>query len=314
MPETISSPTLKRLDQVLPELEGLTLVAGDIVEGYLAGAHRSPFLGFSHEFADHREYVPGDDLRYLDYRAFARTDRYYLKRFRDETNRIVYLILDVSRSMDYRSRAALFSKGDYARLALAALGFVATRCRDSLALAAVDDRVRTVIEPASGMAHWRELVHRADHAGRPPSPSGMKPSGKGDLADGLHALAEAFRRRGLVILAGDLFDAPERLHAALRHLRHRRHEVLLLHVLDAAELDFPFDDSAVFEDLETGKTLSAESAEIARAYRETMDQELQQWRAMCSRQKIGYLQLRTDQPLGPILARYLHAGMPGRSR
>ncbi|GIW82933.1 MAG: hypothetical protein KatS3mg105_4740 [Gemmatales bacterium] len=209
---------------VLAKVRSLELQARMIVEGYLSGMHKSPYHGFSVEFAQHREYVPGDDIRHVDWKVYGRTERYFLKQYEEETNLICWLLLDISESMRYGSTEV--SKYDYACMASAALAHLVLQQQDSVGLVTFDDQVRRLIKPSSQPSHLKEIVQVMNQGAE---------RQKTKLAGILHELAERFNRRGLVMVFSDLFDdsenAPGDFVAALKHLRHRRHDVVVFHVL-----------------------------------------------------------------------------------
>jgi uncharacterized protein (DUF58 family) len=282
----------KYLDpETLAKLQGLQLRAKTIVEGYVSGVHRSPFHGFSIEFAEHREYSPGDDLRYLDW-----NDKFYLKQFEEETNLSCYLLLDVSESMTYRSDAAAMSKLDYARSAAAALAYLVLHQQDSVGLAAFDDELRSLIRPSGSPSHLKELLHVMEQ------PSGGKKTATGPI---FHDLAERFKKRGIVIVLSDLFDDVESMVRGLAHFRHRRHEVVLMHVLDPAELDFPFQQITLFRGLEQLPEVLVEPRAIRKAYLAEFGNYLRRLKTACRRHNIDYVPLRTDGLLEVVLASYL---------
>jgi len=225
----------------LAKLNGLDLKARLIVEGYVSGLHKSPFRGFSIEFAEHREYVPGDDLRYVDWKVFGKSDRIYLKQYEEETNFACWFLVDTSESMSYRSEGTPLSKLDYARHVAAALSYLVLNQQDAAGLATFDRGVRSFVRAATQPTHLKQLCHVMDA------------DGTGDdtaLGPILHELAERIRQRGVVVLLSDLFDDVEALQLGLKHLRHRRHEVIVLQVIDPAEQDFPFADPTLFKGLE----------------------------------------------------------------
>ncbi len=215
---------------ILSRLQGLALRARLIVEGYVAGVHRSPFHGFSIEFAEHREYTPGDDLRYLDWKVLARSDKYCLKQFEEETNLVCNLLLDTSESMSYQSAKAPMSKLEYAKCAAASLAYLILQQQDSVGLVTFDREIRALIRPSGNPSHLKEILHVMERA------AGERKTATGPI---LHELAERFRKRGIVIVFSDLLDDVDAILAGLKHFRHRRHEVVLMHVLDPAEVDFP---------------------------------------------------------------------------
>lgn len=287
----------KYLDpQHLAKLKGLPLRARTVVEGYLAGLHRSPYRGFSVEFAQHREYSPGDDLRYVDWKVFGRTDKFYLKQFEEETNQICYFVLDTSASMGYRSEGAALSKLEYAKCALAALAYLALLQNDAVALAAYDSAVREWLAPAGTAAHLERLLEVVDR---------LQPAGNSSTKAVFHELAERFRKRGLVVVLGDLFDNVDDLLAGLKYFRYRRHDVIVLQILDPAEVEFPFTRPAQFCALEGTAKVLVDPRGIRQAYLAALDKFVRTVAAGCRLHKIDHQLLRTDQPLGLALAGYL---------
>lgn len=281
---------------VLARLEGLQLRAARIVEGYVSGLHRSPYQGFSVEFAEHREYAPGDDLRYVDWKVFGKTDKVYLKQYEEETNLIAYLVLDTSESMLYQSEAAPLSKLEYAQCSAAALAYLVIRQQDSAGLVTFDDAVRQFVRPSSSASHLAQLVGVMEQT------DAVRKTRTGPI---FHELAERFTRRGIVFILSDLFDNTEAMLAGLKHFRHRRHDVVVLHTLDPAELDFPFQHATMFHGMEAMGDLLVEPAQLRRAYQQEIQRFTSQVRAGCLAQGADYVQVRTDQPLDNVLNTYL---------
>jgi len=291
----------KYLDpQILARLEGLQLRARRIVEGYVSGLHRSPYHGFSIEFAEHREYAPGDDLRYLDWKVFGRTDKFYLKQFEEETNLIANLLLDTSESMRYRSEGAAMSKLEYARCAAAALAYLILQQQDSVGLVTFDNEVRAIMRPSSNPSHLKQLLHLMEES---------VPERKTNTGPIFHDLAERFKKRGIVVILSDLFDDVDSMTAGLKHFRHRRHEVILMHVLDPAELDFPFQHTTLFEGLEQLPEVIVEPRALRKAYLDQFGQYVRRLQKGCRAHQIDYVLLRTDQPLDVVLSSYLASRM-----
>jgi uncharacterized protein (DUF58 family) len=291
-------PNSQRLldPEMLARLTGFPLRSRLAMEGYVSGVHRSRSRGVSVEFAEHREYAPGDDLRYLDWKALGRTDKYYLKQFEEETNLACYLLLDASESMSYRGPAAAMSKFEYAQRAAAAMAYLVLHQQDCVGLATFDSQVRAILRPSGNPAHLQDLLRTIDEAA---------PKRKTSLGPILHDLAERLRRRGIVIVLSDMFDDVAAVLAGLKHLRHRRHEVILMHVLDSAEIEFPFDQATLFVGLEEAARVPADPPALRRAYLAEFAAYLRQLRAGCREQAIDYLLLRTDRPLGIVLSNYL---------
>jgi uncharacterized protein (DUF58 family) len=281
--------------QTLASLEGLDLQARMLVEGYVAGMHPSPFHGFSVEFAEHREYVAGDDIRHVDWKVWSKTDKLYLKQYEEETNLLLYLLLDTSESMAYASGQNV-SKMKYAQFVAAALAYMVLQQQDSVGLANFDDAIRRYLRPSSQPSHLKELIHVLD----------VTPAReKSDVGEVLHDLAERFKKRGVVAILSDLFDDPARIIAGLKHFRHRRHEVIVFHVLDAAEIDFPFRETTMFKGLEGMPEILTEPHALRRAYQSELSAFLDELRKGCRMIDIDYVALRTDQSLDIPLSSYL---------
>ena len=291
----------KYLDpKTLARLEGLKLRARLIVEGYVSGVHRSPFHGFSVEFAEHREYAPGDDLRYLDWKVFGRTDKYYLKQFEEETNLECYLLLDTSQSMQYKSSSAALSKLEYAQCAAASLAYLILRQQDSVGLATFDDELRALVRSSSNRSHIEQLIHVMEDT------RAERKTATGAI---FHELAERLKKRGIVIVLSDLFDDVETMMAGLKHFRHRRHEVILMHVLDPAELEFPFRQVTMFRGLEQLPDVLVEPRALRSAYLKEFGQFIRRIKRGCRMHRMDYVQLRTDRSLEVALSSYLASRM-----
>jgi uncharacterized protein (DUF58 family) len=285
----------KYLDPLtLAKVRDLELQARLIVEGFLSGMHQSPYHGFSVEFAQHREYVPGDDIKHVDWKVFGRTERYFLKQYEEETNLACWLLLDVSESMQYRSRGV--SKFDYACMASAALAYLILRQQDSVGLVTFDDRVRQFLRPASQPSQLKEMVTIMN---RGPARE------KSRLAPLFHDLAERIARRGLIFILSDFFDDTPDVLGGLRHLRHKRHEVVLFHILDAAELDFPFQEATLFRGLEQLPNLLTDPRSLRDGYLAEFGAFVSELQHGCREQNIDYVQLRTDTNLAVALTSYL---------
>lgn len=283
--------------RTLASVEGLDLQARLLVEGYVAGMHPSPYHGFSVEFAEHREYVPGDDVRHVDWKVWSKTDKLYLKQYEEETNLLLYLLLDTSESMSYRADDRV-SKFKYAQFVVAALAYMVLQQQDSVGLALFDDSVRRYLKPAGAASHLKEVIHLLD----------VTPArDKSDLGAVLHDLSERFKRRGIVAIFSDLLDDPAKVLAGLKHFRHRRHEVVVFHVLDPDEVDFPFRDPTLFQGMEGIPDVAADPVAIGAAYRKEVADYLDALKKGCRMIDIDYVPLRTDQPLDVALSAYLAA-------
>ena len=281
----------------LAQLGGIELLARKVVEGFLMGLHRSPHRGFSAEFAELRAYQAGDDLRYIDWRMYGRSDRYYVKQFEEETNLRAHILLDVSESMGWSSDpATLPSKLWYAKLLAASLALVLLRQGDSVGVTAFHDTVVQRVQARGGRRQWNELVRRV----RP-----LEAKGGTSADSALRDVAVRLRRRGLVILLSDLLVASESTRTALKFLRHHGHEVLVFHLVDPGERELPAASEARFYDPETGEELLVSVADIRSEYREAVSAALAEWERALKPQGIDYQVVDTDQPLTLALRGYL---------
>ncbi|MBW3536100.1 MAG: DUF58 domain-containing protein [Gemmatimonadetes bacterium] len=282
----------------LAALGGLEFVANRVVEGLLTGLHRSPHRGFSVEFAEHRMYQPGDDLRFVDWRMFGRSDRYYVKQFEEETNLRATILLDLSASMDWSSdvRGGLPSKLWFARQLAASLALLLTRQGDSVGMAAFHDQVIQHASARGGRRQWHEIVRRMGT---------LEAGGGSEAQTALRDLATRLRRRGLVVLFSDLLVDPETTRTALRYLRHQGHEVLVFHLIDPGERELPATSDARFFDPESGQELQVSVADVREEYRDAVKQALVEWERATRPHGIDYVVLDTDAPLSRPLREYL---------
>jgi uncharacterized protein (DUF58 family) len=276
------------------QLGGIELTARGVVEGFLAGLHRSPFRGFSVEFAEHRPYQPGDELRYLDWKLLARADRLFVKQYEEETNLRSMVVLDVSRSMDWVGGERRLTKLEYAKRLVAALALVLLRQRDATGLIAFDERVRSVVRARARHGHWWQLL----------AALGELEAGQGTVAEpALRQVTDLLRRRGLVIFVSDLLLDKDLALLALQHLRHRGHQVVVFHIMDPAELSLEGPPEARFEDPETGGAVVARPRELRGVYEETVRRTIDEWRSSCRGGGIDYHHVLTDTPFGYVLRR-----------
>ncbi|MGD2134967.1 MAG: DUF58 domain-containing protein [Gemmatimonadales bacterium] len=290
--------TPQRLDLLDPyevaQLGGIELVARGVVDGFLAGLHRSPFRGFSVEFAEHRPYRPGDEPRYLDWKILARADRLFVKQYEEETNLRAMVVLDSSGSMDWRGDPRRLTKLEYAKRLVAALSLVLMRQRDATGLIGFDDRVRAVVRARARHRHWWHVVSALQ----------ALEGGGGTAAEpALRQVTDLLRRRGLVVLVSDLLLDRRLALLTLHYLRHRGHQVIVFHVMDPAELSLDGPPEARFEDPETGGALVARPRELRHVYEETVRRQIHQWRAACRGGGIDYHHVLTDTPFGQVLRR-----------
>jgi uncharacterized protein (DUF58 family) len=288
--------------RTIAHISPLELRARLVVEGFLSGMHRSPFFGHSIEFVQHREYVSGDDLRHLDWKVWSKTDRYYVKQYEEETNLRATLVVDVSESMHY-GRGALDKYG-YASTAAACLAYLLLRQQDSAGLITFDADVRQVVPSRSQQLHIDAIVKGLDVS---------RPRQKTDLEKVLRRIAETISHRGLIILISDLLTDRQALFRGLEMLCHRRHDVLVLHVLDDDELSFPFAGSTRFEGMEEQSNLLCDPRALRDGYLEALEEYLVEVRRGCAKKGIDYLLVRTGDSLDVVLAKFLHQRMAFKS-
>ncbi len=279
---------------VLAKVRSLELKARLIVEGYLSGMHKSPYHGFSVEFAQHREYVPGDDIKHIDWKVYGRTGRFYLKQYEEETNLVLWILLDTSESMRYGSGPV--TKYDYACMTAAALAYLTIHQADSVGFVTFDSQVRSFLKPSSQPSHLKEMVHQMNKGC-----GGEKTS----LAPIFHDLAERITRRSIIVMLSDLFDEPATILAGIKHLRYKRHEVAVMNVMDAAELDFPFQEATLFRGLEQYPELLTDPRSLREGYLAEVNNFLTEMQHGCRNLNVDFVPLRTDNNLGVALSSYL---------
>jgi uncharacterized protein (DUF58 family) len=290
-------PDLQRfLDPaVLARISGLDLVARTVVDGFVAGLHRSPDFGFSQEFAEYRAYTPGDDLRHVDWNVFARTERAYLKRYRGETNSLLTVLLDASNSMNYTSHGV--TKMDYARFIAASLFYLAIQDqRDAAGLIVFDDEVRNYIRPSTRQGQLHRLLSGLELA---------EPRARTDYAKPLDHFQQFLRRRGLVLILSDFFESPATIVRTIEPLRFHGNEVILFHILDPKEIRPSLSEPAILVDLETKQRLEVTPEYAHNEYRSKMDAHIAELRDRVQGAGMDYFLLPTDRPLDAALAEYL---------
>ena len=275
-------------------MESLELVAREVVEGLYVGMHKSPLRGFSTEFSYHRQYVPGDELRHLDWRVYGRTQRYYVKLFEAETNFTATLLLDASSSMHYHSGKV--SKLEYAKFMAASLAYLCIRQRDSVGLAVFDNELRSYIEPKTTMSVVRTIAEELEKVEGQP---------RTNISALLHEFANRIPRRGFVILFSDLFDHVPEFIQGLDHLRFEGHNIVVFHVLDPYELSFPFDGSCKFQGLEEDGEVVTQPKRIRQAYLAELRKFTAQIRSACERSHVDYVLVDTSKPVDATLSAYL---------
>ena len=289
------SPYLYFEPKKIAALKNLNLLARRAVEGFISGLHRSPHRGFSVEFSEHREYSPGDDVRHLDWVAWGRSDRYYIKQYEQETNLRAYILLDSSASMNYRYNSDL-TKYAYGCFLAACLSYLMCRQQDMVGMIAFDERVRFHLTPASKPAHLDRLFKHLE----------MLSPGRGTaIAPTFHDLAQRIDKRALIVVISDLYDDPDEIVRALQHFVYKKHQIIVFHLLDEAELEFPFDRISTFVDLENNERLQVDPRYVKEAYLEEMAAFIDRYRKECSDRSIEYVQTSTRTPYDRMLLEYL---------
>lgn len=288
--------------KTLTKIARLDIRARLVVEGFITGLHRSPYHGFSVEFAEHREYVPGDDIKHIDWKVYARSDRYYIKQYEEETNLTGTILVDGSESMRYQSDPEGMSKLDYACTVAASLAYMILRQRDAVGLVTFDETIKKFIPPGSSSSHRNLILDALTQ---------IDPQARTSLGPVLHTMAERVKRKGLVVIISDLFDDPATILDGLRHFRHRRHEVIVFHVLDHAERTFPFNSMTRFHGLEALGDVICDPGALRAAYLEELESFLGEIRHGCRADRVDYVPLDTSTPLDVALTSYLatRAGM-----
>ncbi len=288
--------------EAVSKLANMELRARLVVEGFITGLHKSPYHGFSVEFAEHRQYMPGDEIRRVDWRVYGKTDRFYVKQFEEETNLKSYIILDTSASMNFTSteptsKKQRITKMEYASFIAASLSYLMIQQRDAVGLTLFDSIVRTTIPPHATKQHLRRILVELEK---------VKPNDITNSATALHQLAERISRRGLVIVLSDLFDDTDKVMAALKHFRHNNHEVLVMQILDPIERNFAFGNDAVFQDVETGERLTTQPYHLQKAYQEAMKDFIERYKRECRENSIDYILLDTTTSFDVALLNYLN--------
>lgn len=280
--------------QKLQKVANIPLVARGVVEGFISGLHRSPFHGSSVEFSEYRKYVAGDDLKHLDWKAYGKSEKLYVKLYEEETNLRAHILLDTSASMGYASGG--MRKVDYGAFLAASLAYLMIRQQDTVGLATFDHRLRTNLPAGAGALHLNELLTILDK---------VEVSERTGIAKPLHDLAEMLKRRGLVILISDLFDEPDEIMKGLLHFRHRRHEVMVFHLVDPHEMSFPFRGPVTFRDLESGQRMEITPEAVRDEYRKAFRRFVETFRKGAAEARIDYVLADTSVAWDNLLASFL---------
>jgi uncharacterized protein (DUF58 family) len=280
--------------EVLARISSLELLARTVVEGFISGLHRSPFTGFSTEFAEYRQYMPGDDLRYLDWKLLGRTDRYYIKKYRADTNSQCHILIDASASMRYTTTG--ISKLQYAQFLGSSLAYLANKQQDAVGLIAFDQEVRTHVPAQSRTGHMQTIFGWMER---------LEAGNETRLSQMLHVAAERISRRGIIVVISDFYDEPEAIISALQHLRFKGNDVIVFHVLDKNETEFEFTEPVLLEDSETEEEIHVMPDILADGYRNTIREHIGRLRDGAAQNKIDYELLTTDKPLDYALFSFL---------
>lgn len=278
--------------KVLARVGNLELLARNVVDGFINGLHRAPFFGASVDFAEHRGYVPGDDIRRVDWKLYARTDRYYIKQYEADTNTNFSVLFDISKSMSFSSGGV--SKLEYGSFLAACLAYLAHRQRDRVGILTFDQDIVTHVPPSA--KHFDMVLHTLDRA---------KAERPGHLSAPLNKMAEHFKRRGILLLISDFYDDPGNIIDALKPLRFLGNDIVVFHILDPREIDFEFDDASTFQDLETGEQIPVVPQSFRAEYRRLIQEHINKLTTMFSEQRIDYALLNTAEPLDKALFSYL---------
>ena len=281
---------------ILARIDNMQMLAKVVVEGFLLGLHRSPYRGFSVEFAEYRQYSPGDEIRHIDWKVYGKTDRFYIKQFEEETNLTCYILLDASASMGFKGKEDGLSKLEYGCYLTACLSYFMMRQRDATGLMIFDDKVRTVLPPRLRQTHLRRILSELENC---------QPGGDTNIGRPMHDLAESMKRRGLIVLISDLMDSAEGVLSALQHFRFIGHDIIVFHVMDSAELTLPYDTMTEFTDLETRQKMLVSPEGIRSAYLAEVRKFLSEYEKGCADVNADYKLFDTTKPLELALSEYL---------
>jgi uncharacterized protein (DUF58 family) len=280
--------------QKLSQFKRYEILAQSVVEGFISGLHESPFKGFAIEFEEHRQYSPGDDLKHLDWKLVAKTNKYYIKQYEEDTSLRCYLVLDTSASMGYKSGE--FSKMDFGRFICGVYTWLLLQQQDAVGLVLCDDDLRHYMAPRSTSKHLKNIFDRL---------LATEPSSTTGLAHSLNKLANLIKRRALIVIISDLFDDPEEIALALSHFSHKKHEVVIFQVLDRKEVEFDFKNLTRFDPLESGAPVMVDPLRLQREYQSQFDAHQSRIREVCHHLRLDFVQIMTDEPFEKKMAGYL---------
>lgn len=282
--------------KILARFGNLSLIAKTIVEGFISGLHRSIHKGASIEFAEHRQYVSGDDPKYLDWKVYGRTDRLYIREFREETNLKAYILLDASNSMNYTWKQDTLTKFIYSKCLAGCLSYLMMKQNDSTGFVAFDSDIKNFIKPSSTRTHFHFLIENIEN---------LETGNDTNIGETLHKIASIIKRRSLIILISDLFDDQDSVVNGLAHFKHRHHEVVVFHVIDMAEWDFPFEGFKDFIDMETKERIPVDCQAIRKEYKNVFNQFISFYQKACSERDISYVKAITQTPFDYFLYNFL---------
>ena len=280
--------------EVVSRLKNMNLRARLVVEGFITGLHRSPYHGFSVEFSEYRQYMPGDEIRHIDWKVYGKTNRFYIKQFEEETNLKSYLLVDASGSMGYSSHG--ITKLEYASYLAAALSYLMIEQRDAVGLVTFDEKITKYLPPRSVKSYLPQILTELEK---------INCNKITDIANTFHEMAERINRRGLIVILSDLYDEPENVISGLKHFRHKKHEVIVFHILDPIEISFNFKRNALFKDMETGEKLTTQPWHIKAEYQKQVRQFIQNYKRQCRLNRIDYVSLNTLLDFDYALMEYL---------
>jgi len=283
------------IPDVVSKLSNMELRARLVVEGFIAGLHKSPFHGFSVEFAEHRQYIPGDETRYIDWKIYGKTEKYFIKQFEEETNLKSYLLVDISKSMDYASEKNI-KKIEYASYLASSLAYLLIKQRDAVGLITYDEDIKTYIPPHATKSYLKLILKELTL---------IKPEKKTYTLQSLDKIAEQIKRRSLIIVFSDFLDDPNKVISTLKHFRHNNHEIIVFHILDPLEVSFAFGKDAVFIDMESNEELTTQPFHIQKAYQNEMQKFINFYKKECLMNQIDYVLLETNTPFDIALFNYL---------
>ncbi len=283
------------IPDIVSKLSNMELRARLVVEGFIAGLHKSPFHGFSVEFAEHRQYLPGDETRYIDWKIYGKTEKYFIKQFEEETNLKSYLLLDISKSMDYASEKNI-KKIEYASYLASSLAYLLIKQRDAVGLITYDEDIKTYIPPHATKSYLKLILKELTL---------IKLEKKTYTLQSLDKIAEQIKRRSLIIVFSDFLDDPNKVISTLKHFRHNNHEIIVFHILDPLEVSFAFGKDAVFIDMESNEELTTQPFHIQKAYQNEMQKFINFYKKECLMNQIDYVLLETNTPFDIALFNYL---------